>query len=223
MSKLFRMDSPLMRFLTKIADLMVLNILFCVTSIPLITIGASWTALYSVTLKMVRDEEGSVSRSYFRSFRQNFRQATLLWLGVLVVLALLVLDIRVLNGMAGGTAPGLLRVGVEILALLGIMVLQYLFPSLARFEASLADTLKNACMMALAHLPKTALMTVAAVGAVWITLINNTTIAVGLMVWPLIGFSLMAFGNSGILRKIFDNYVPKSVKPVEKQKNTKTF
>ena len=210
MSKLFRMDSPLMRFLTKIADLMVLNILFCVTSIPLITIGASWTALYSVTLKMVRDEEGSVSRSYFRSFRQNFRQATLLWLGVLVVLALLVLDIRVLNGMAGGTAPGLLRVGVEILALLGIMVLQYLFPSLARFEASLADTLKNACMMALAHLPKTALMTAAVVGAVWITLINNTTIAVGLMVWPLIGFSLMAFGNSGILRRIFDNYVPKA-------------
>lgn len=210
MSKLFRMDSPLMRFLTKIADLMVLNILFCVTSIPLITIGASWTALYSVTLKMVRDEEGSVSRSYFRSFRQNFRQATLLWLGVLVVLALLVLDIRVLNGMAGGTAPGLLRMGVEILALLGIMVLQYLFPSLAKFEASLADTLKNACMMALAHLPKTALMTAAAVGAVWITLINNTTIAVGLMVWPLIGFSLMAFGNSGILRKIFDNYVPKA-------------
>lgn len=210
MSKLFRMDSPLMRFLTKIADLMVLNILFCVTSIPLITIGASWTALYSVTLKMVRDEEGSVSRSYFRSFRQNFRQATLLWLGVLVVLALLVLDIRVLNGMAEGMAPGLLRVGVEILALLGIMVLQYLFPSLARFEASLADTLKNACMMALAHLPKTALMTAAAVGAVWITLINNTTIAVGLMVWPLIGFSLMAFGNSGILRRIFDNYVPKA-------------
>ena len=210
MSKLFRMDSPLMRFLTKIADLMVLNVLFCVTSIPLITIGASWTALYSVTLKMVRDEEGSVSRSYFRSFRQNFRQATLLWLGVLVVLALLVLDIRVLNGMAEGTAPGLLQVGVEILALLGIMVLQYLFPSLARFEASLADTLKNACMMALAHLPKTALMTAAAVGAVWITLINNTTIAVGLMVWPLIGFALMAFGNSGILRKIFDNYVPKA-------------
>ena len=210
MSKLFRMDSPLMRFLTKIADLMVLNILFCVTSIPLITIGASWTALYSVTLKMVRDEEGSVSRSYFRSFRQNFRQATLLWLGVLVVLALLVLDIRVLNGMAEGTAPGLLRVGVEILALLGIMVLQYLFPSLARFEASLADTLKNACMMALAHLPKTALMTAAAVGAVWITLINNTTIAIGLMVWPLIGFALMAFGNSGILRKIFDNYVPRA-------------
>ncbi len=210
MSKLFRMDSPLMRFLTKIADLMVLNILFCVTSIPLITIGASWTALYSVTLKMVRDEESSVSRSYFRSFRQNFKQATLLWLGVLVVLALLVLDIRVLNGMAGGTAPGLLRVGVEILALLGIMVLQYLFPSLARFEASLADTLKNACIMALAHLPKTALMTAAVVGAVWITLINNATIAVGLMVWPLIGFALMAFGNSGILRKIFDNYVPKA-------------
>ena len=204
------MDSPLMRFLTKIADLMVLNILFCVTSIPLLTIGASWTALYSVTLKMVRDEEGSIFRSYFQSFRQNFRQATLLWLGVLAVLALLVLDIRALNGMAGGTVSGVLRVGVELLAILGIMVLQYLFPSLARFEASLLGTLKNACILAIAHLPKTALMTAAAVGAAWITLINNTTIAVGLMVWPLIGFALMAFGNSGILRKIFDGCLPKA-------------
>lgn len=204
------MDSPLMRFLTKIADLMVLNILFCVTSIPLFTVGASWTALYSVTLKMVRDEEGPIFRSYFQSFRQNFRQATLLWLGVLAVLALLVLDIRALNGMTEGTVSGLLRVGVEILAILGIMVLQYLFPSLARFEASLADTLKNACILAIANLPKTALMTAAAVGAAWITLINNTTIAVGLMVWPLIGFALIAFGNSGILRKIFDGCLPKA-------------
>lgn len=210
MSKLFSMDSPLMHFLTKIADLMVLNILFCVTSIPLFTVGASWTALYSVTLKMVRDEEGPVFRSYFQSFRQNFRQATLLWLGVLAVLTLLVLDIRALNDMAGGTVPELLRVGVEILAILGIMVLQYLFPSLARFEASLADTLKNACILAIANLPRTALMTAAAVGAAWITLINNTTIAVGLMVWPLIGFALMAFGNSGILRKIFDGCLPKA-------------
>lgn len=210
MSKLFSMDSPLMRFLTKIADLMVLNILFCVTSIPLFTVGASWTALYSVTLKMVRDEEGPVFRSYFQSFRQNFRQATLLWLGVLAVLTLLVLDIRALNDMAGGTVPGLLRVGVEILAILGIMVLQYLFPSLARFEASLADTLKNACILAIANLPRTALMTAATVGAAWITLINNTTIAVGLMVWPLIGFALMAFGNSGILRKIFEGCLPKA-------------
>ena len=210
MSKLFSMDSPLMRFLTKIADLMVLNILFCVTSIPLFTVGASWTALYSVTLKMVRDEEGPVFRSYFQSFRQNFRQATLLWLGVLAVLALLVLDVRALNGMAGETVLGVLRVGVEILAILGIMVLQYLFPSLARFEASLADTLKNACILAIANLPRTALMTAAAVGAAWITLINNTTIAVGLMAWPLIGFALMAFGNSGILRKIFDGCLPKA-------------
>ena len=126
------------------------------------------------------------------------------------MLTLLVLDIRALNDMAGGTVPGLLRVGVEILAILGIMVLQYLFPSLARFEASLADTLKNACILAIANLPRTALMTAAAVGAAWITLINNTTIAVGLMVWPLIGFALMAFGNSGILRKIFDGCLPKA-------------
>ena len=80
--KFFNMDSPLMRFMTKVADLMILNFLFIVTSLPVVTMGAAWTALYYVTMKMVKDEEGAIVKAYFHSFRQNFRQATVLWLGV---------------------------------------------------------------------------------------------------------------------------------------------
>ena len=69
-----------MRFLSKVADMIILNILFLITCIPIFTIGASMTALYYVTLRMVSGEEGPVSKDYFRSFKQNFRQATVIWL-----------------------------------------------------------------------------------------------------------------------------------------------
>ena len=208
MSKFFNPDGPLMRFMTKLADLMILNILFLVTSLPVVTVGAAWTALSYVTLKMVRDEEGAIVRSYFRAFRQNFRQATVLWLGVLAIGAVLVLDFRVLGGAEAAWA-GFLRLALGLLAAALVMILQYLFPVLARFDASLKDTLKNAALLALAHLPKTALMTAAAVGAAVISLWNSLTVSVAVLVWLMIGFAAMAFGNAGILAKIFEQHLPK--------------
>ena len=208
MSKFFNPDGPLMRFMTKLADLMILNILFLVTSLPVVTVGAAWTALSYVTLKMVRDEEGAIVRSYFRAFRQNFRQATVLWLGVLAIGAVLVLDFRVLSGAEAAWA-GFLRLALGLLAAALVMILQYLFPVLARFDASLKDTLKNAALLALAHLPKTALMTAAAVGAAVISLWNSLTVSVAVLVWLMIGFAAMAFGNAGILAKIFEQHLPK--------------
>lgn len=208
MSKFFNPDGPLMRFMTKLADLMILNILFLVTSLPVVTVGAAWTALSYVTLKMVRDEEGAIARSYFRAFRQNFRQATVLWLGVLAIGAVLVLDFRVLSGAEAAWA-GFLRLALGLLAAALVMILQYLFPVLARFDASLKDTLKNAALLALAHLPKTALMTAAAVGAAVISLWSSLTVSVAVLVWLMIGFAAMAFGNAGILAKIFEQHLPK--------------
>ena len=80
MRGLFNFDSPLMQFLTKVADLIILNLLFLVTSVPVITIGASATALHYVALRMIHGQEGPITRDYFRSFRTNFRQATAIWL-----------------------------------------------------------------------------------------------------------------------------------------------
>lgn len=211
MAKFFNPDSPLMRFMTKVADLIVLNILFLVTCLPVFTIGAALTGLYAVTLKMVRDQEGAIARSYFRAFRQNFRQATLLWLGVLLLGVIFLMDIRILNTVAADWAVGL-KLLVEVLAVLMLAVLQYLFALVARFEASLGAYLKDACLMALAYLPKTALMTGAVIGAVYLSLLNNLTISIAIAAWPMLGFALLAFGNSGILAKIFDNFLRESPK-----------
>lgn len=208
MTKLFNFESPLIRFLSRLGDLMILNLLFLLTSVPLVTIGASWTALYCVTLKMVREEEGSIPGSFFRSFRQNFRQATLLWLGVLALAALLVLDLWVLRG-AAGTPAEIMRTCILLLGLLLLMVLQYLFPGLARFDASIKDTARNACLLALGNLPKTALMTAASLGAVYLSCLSNLTISVSMALFLLLGFSLLALGNSAILVKLLDPCLPK--------------
>lgn len=208
MPKFFNPDSPLMRFLTKLADLMILNLLFLLSCIPVVTIGAAWTALYYVTLKMVRDEEDSIVRGFFRAFRRNWKQATILWLMVLGLGAVMVLDIRFLNAMGDSATAAAMKTAVEILGVLGLMVLQYLFPGLARFEASTGNTLKNACLLAVGNLPKTLLLSGAAVGAVYLSCWSNLTISVAIVVWVLMGFSLMAYGNSGVLVKIFDNCLP---------------
>lgn len=206
MGKFFHFDSPLMRFLTKLADLMILNIVFLITCIPVFTIGAAWTALYYVAMKMVRDEESTILRSYFHAFRQNFRQATVLWLGVVAVGALLGLDFLILNRMDSVYAA-VMNTGIGIIAVLAFLVLQYLFPLLAKFDAGTVQTLKNACLLAVAHLPRTLVMALSAVGILIITFYNAYTASIGVLLWMLIGFALMAFSNSSILVKIFDKLI----------------
>ena len=81
---IFNPDSPIMRFLSRLFDLIVLNALFIICCLPVVTIGASITAMYSVTLKMIRNEECYIVRGFFSSFKKNFKTATLLWIPILL-------------------------------------------------------------------------------------------------------------------------------------------
>ena len=95
MSSFFNMDSPLWRFLGRLADIMILNIVFLITCIPIVTIGAAWTSLSYVTLKMSRDEESYIVKSYFKAFRQNFRQATVIWILTLAAMLIFYMDFQI--------------------------------------------------------------------------------------------------------------------------------
>lgn len=203
MSKFFNLDSPLMRFLTKLADMMILNILFLVSCIPVVTIGAAWTALYYVTLKMVKDEESGIIRAYIHSFRQNFKQATILWLGILAVAGVLVLDLLILRRIDSPIAAAM-NTGIGMIGIFLLMVLQYLFPLLSRFDTDLKTTIRNAVLLTVGHLPRTLLMVFSVVGAAIITCYNGYTLSIGILVWMLLGFALLAFSNSSVLVKIFD-------------------
>ena len=207
MSSFFNMDSPLWRFLGRLADIMILNIVFLITCIPIVTIGAAWTSLSYVTLKMSRDEESYIVKSYFKAFRQNFRQATVIWILTLAVMLIFYMDFHIIRNMASSMVQ-IMYVLLSAIALLFGLTLLYVFPVLAKFDNTILNTIKNAFLISISNLPRTLLMLVVIVGSAVLTFLSQQTIAVGLLVWTMIGFALIACLNAHILVKIFDRYIP---------------
>ena len=124
----------------------------------------------------------------------------------ILVAVILVLDLLILGRIDSPIAAAM-NTGIGILGILAVCVLQYLFPLLAKFDAGTVQTLKNACLLAVAHLPRTLVMALSAVGILIITFYNAYTASIGVLLWMLIGFALMAFSNSSILVKIFDKLI----------------
>ena len=85
MGRLFNMDNPFFRFMGKMVDVLWLNIIWLVFSLPIVTIGASTTAMICVMMKVVRDREGYIWRDFWKSFKINFKQSTIMWIGIILV------------------------------------------------------------------------------------------------------------------------------------------
>lgn len=159
MGKIFDLDSPFMNVLNKLADLIWLNILTLICCIPIITIGASMTALNYVVLKIVRNEEGYITKAFFKSFKENFRQATIIWLILLLVFALFGLDFMAFR-YSGISFPQWMRVALLAVGIVVLFAIVYLFPVLSRFENTIVHTFKNSLFMGILTFPKTVLMMV---------------------------------------------------------------
>lgn len=155
--RIFNADSPLMEGLSKITDLVILNLLVLVCCIPVITAGAAFTAMHYVLLKMVRNEEGYIFRSYFKSFKENFLQATAMWLLFLIAGLVFILDLRLTGAGAGGSIqlPALHRYLLIAGGIYIFMVFLYAFPLLARFSNTVFGTLRNAAVLTAASFPRT--------------------------------------------------------------------
>lgn len=212
------MDNGFFRAMGRLADLMLLNIIFIIFSLPIFTIGASTTALYYVTLHMAANEEGYVFRSFLKSFRQNFKQATIIWLIMLFAGCILGLDMYILN-RANTSLSTVMLVMISATSILYLMVLIYVFPLLSRFENKVSTTLRNAFIMAIADFPRTLVMMVIVIGSVVLTFWNTYTFWYGLLVWILGGFAIIAFANSHFLNKIFKKYMPAEETEEESEEN----
>lgn len=149
--KLFDIDGGLFRTLSRISDLIILNLLFLVTAIPVVTIGVNLTAVCSITNKMVRNEESYIWRSYWKSWKQNFRQGLIIWLVFLAFGAFLLADCFLASRMGNGGFP--LKVIFTLLFVFWIMGLSYVFPILSRFDNSTKNIIRNAILMSIRHLP----------------------------------------------------------------------
>lgn len=157
--KFLSIDSPLMQGLGKMADLMWLNILTLICCVPIVTIGASLTAMNYMALKIARNEECYITRGFFKSFKENFRQATLIWLIFFVVILILLGDFFIMRN-SGMEFHFIFRGILFAFSVLVVFTGMYVFPVLAKFENTIFKTIKNAFLMSLMQFPKTILMIV---------------------------------------------------------------
>lgn len=157
--KFFDIDGPLIQFLSKLADLMWLNILTIVCCIPVITIGASLTALNYMALKIVRNEEGYITKGFFKAFKDNFKQSTIIWLFFMVLFGVIYVDYRIVlttNVQVGTVVKAL----IVMVAAFAVFTFMYVFPLQSKFSNTVRKTIQNALFLSIMQWPKTLLMIV---------------------------------------------------------------
>lgn len=200
MSNFFNLDNPVWRFMGKLVDVCILTILWFICCIPLITIGPASTAVYYVTLKLVRDEESYTVRSFFKSFKENFKQGTIIGIIMTLLGVFFVYDIYLYFtiGTQTMTILGFLFLGIFMIYL---FTLTYVYPLQAKFYNPISRTIKNAAFISIRHVFKSFLM-------VAITVV----VMIGCLFFPpliLLSYGLIAFLQSYLLVGIFDRYIPK--------------
>lgn len=159
MNRLFTPDNPVMQFITKLAYSAYLNLLWFICCIPIVTVGASTTALYYVTLKMVKNEESGLTKAFFHSFKENFRQGTVIWLILLAAGIILGIDGYVLYHMRFESIFWTLITAVFLIAFAAYAIIcLYIFPLLSRFSNSTRLMFKNSLMLGMRFLLCTACM-----------------------------------------------------------------
>ncbi len=157
--KFLDIDGPLIQFLSKMADIMWLNILTIVCCIPVITAGASLTALHYMVLKIVRDEDGYITRGYFKAFKENFKQSTAIWLIFLVVGSVLAVDYRIFTA-SEVELNNVVKTLIFIFGMMVVFTFVFVFPVQAKFANPVRRTIWNSFVFSVVQFPRTILMIV---------------------------------------------------------------
>ena len=210
---IFNVDSGFNRTLTKIADMVLLSFYWLICCLPVVTIGASTTALYYACMKN-HLEEGTNTRNFFHAFIRDLKQSLVLELIVVVVAGLLVVDLYVLPQM-NIPLGGLVQIILTACAVIGIAMLSYLFPLLARFETTMIRRFQNAIYMSLMNFQYTLLIVaVNCVPLLVLVLMPDLFVAViplVALVWP----GAAALINAKFFLKIFAQYESQEEPSVE--------
>ena len=200
MGSLFNLDNPIWRFMGKLVDVFILTLLWAVCCIPIITIGPASTAVYYVTLKLVRDEESYTVRSFFKSFKENFKQGSVIGIIMTLLLVFFLYDIYAyfMMGTQISRILGIVFLGIFLLYLITLV---YVYPLQAKFYNKIRFTLRNALFIGVKHIFRSLAMIIIAIAVI-----------VGCLFFPpliLLSYGLIAFLQSYFLVVIFDKYIPK--------------
>ncbi len=195
-------NSPVIAFLNKMTDLILLNILWIICCIPIVTIGAATTAMYYVSITSIRCGDGYVLKRFFTSFKKNFRQVTPVWIGILIVSIIFAADLMFWYRLGDGFGKIMFIISAMVAFLLFIWVL-WLFPVFAKLEGSTKNLMKNATAFAVGYLPYTAIILVITGVVVYA---NYTSVIVN-SIMIFIGFALLSYIQSFFFYRVFMNHI----------------
>lgn len=199
----FNMDNAFYRGVGKMVDLIWLNLLTVVCSIPIITAGASLTAMYHVALRMVKNEESNITKNFFKSWKENFRPATGIWLVVIAIFCFYGYDMYILKQGVMNEYGNLLTatlICISIILIFVYLMCCYIFPLLARYDNTVKQTLKNAVLLLFGFFPRTLCMGVIYLFPIALTLLSDYFI----FFWFLLGLTFPCYICSQLLSKIFE-------------------
>ena len=189
-------DGKFVKVLNRIADLVGLNLLAILFCIPIITIGASITAVYGCIFRIQEKREGYLTKDFWKLFKECFRSSTIIYLVGAAVVAMLYLDYQI---FATDSRLDILQVLVVAGGILVAEIFTYAFPMESYFENSLKATVKNALLLGISNIPYTLLML--GINVFPFFLVAKIPVTFG--IWFLIGISVGAWINSFFLKKIF--------------------
>ena len=204
-SKIFNPDNIIMSFFSRILDVIVLNFLFIICCVPIITIGASFTAMYSITLKMVKNEETHIIRGFLKAFKENFRQGTIVGIIASIIGIFITIDLRIIF-MINDDRLKVVQGLCYIVAFWGYIVFLYSFPMLARFVQTTKELFKNSFVVSIINFKWTLVLILLNAPFVFMLFYSGVSMLLLFTIMIIFGFSALAMIQSCIFRTIFEKY-----------------
>lgn len=201
LERIFNIDNVVFRGIDKVGKIFLLNMLWLVCSLPIVTMGAATTALVYSSMKL-HDNEGYWHQNFFSAFKENFKQATVIFLLYLAVGALLAADFM-LGGQAGNSFGFFMQICAGIVAVPYFLSLLYVFGVQAKFVNPVKATIRYSFFMALRNMKDTLQMAILMIFFVWI----NTTTLLANFLSIIYGFGLLGFFFAAYYRKTFKKYL----------------
>jgi uncharacterized membrane protein YesL len=203
---ILRNDSLLGRFFGKIGDIILLNILFIICSIPIFTIGISYTSMEYAFMKQLKESDTSLCRAFFKSFKENFRQSTISWIIIIFLSFVTYVDINIFR--PNGIMPYLPLYYLFLLVSFIICFSSlFLFPVIAAFKNNLKNLWIQAFFLAAKNIPYTLLMCIIFIVPLYLTFTDLDFFLLYLTLWIVFGFGLIGYIYSIIFLHIFKPYL----------------
>ncbi len=195
-------NSPVIAFLNKMTDLIILNVIWLLCCLPVVTVGAATTAAYYVSITSIRCGDGYVVKRFFASFRKNFLQVTPVWLGILLCSAIMTADMLFWYRQ-GNTFSKIMFIVSGVICFLFLIWGLWLFPVFAKLDGKTGQLVKNAAAFAVGYLPYTAVLLVITGVVVYANLVS--LVANSIMLF--IGFAVLFYVQSFFFYRVFMNHI----------------